>query len=180
MVPFEDIVSGKAKDGSEKLMENYDRLIQLAYQNWQYHFEFLNLGYLAYLDFFGFCKEIFPGIPDQSIAKMVQGVDMELFRPDDELKKLACSPSSYGLQRAFDDTVMSPAGWRAVPRNRPAAGVDRRLDRRPRTPGSTSPSATASTATTVLERAPGDPARLHRRLHRRLENGHESPVRSAN
>jgi pyruvate,water dikinase len=104
MVPFDDIVQGVAKDGSEVLMENYDRLIQLCYQNWQYHFEFLNLGYLAYLDFFGFCKEVFPGIPDQAIAKMVQGVDMELFRPDDELKKLALLAIETGVQSAFDNT----------------------------------------------------------------------------
>ena len=104
MVPFDDIVSGKAKDGSEVLMENYDRLIQLCYQNWQYHFEFLNLGYLAYLDFFGFCKQAFPNIPDQAIAQMVQGVDMELFRPDDELKKLASLAVEKGLQDRFADT----------------------------------------------------------------------------
>ncbi|WP_026453048.1 PEP-utilizing enzyme [Saccharomonospora iraqiensis] len=104
MVPFADIESGKAKDGSEVLMENYDRLIQLCYQNWQYHFEFLNLGYLAYLDFFGLCKQLFPDIPDQSVAQMVQGVDMELFRPDDELKKLAILATELGLQSAFTDT----------------------------------------------------------------------------
>ena len=103
-VPFEDITSGKAMDGSERLMENYDRLIQLTYQNWQYHFEFLNLGYIAYLDFFNFCKEAFPNIPDQSIAAMVQGVDMELFRPDDELKKLAKTAVDLGLQSAFSNT----------------------------------------------------------------------------
>ncbi|WP_433348691.1 PEP-utilizing enzyme [Microtetraspora malaysiensis] len=103
MVPFDDIVSGKAKDGSEVLMENYDRLIQLVYQNWQYHFEFLNLGYLAYLDFFTFAKQVFPDIPDQAIAKMVQGVDMELFRPDDELKKLATLAVELGLQSAFEN-----------------------------------------------------------------------------
>ncbi|WP_040795178.1 PEP-utilizing enzyme [Nocardia higoensis] len=104
VVPFDDIVSGKAMDGSQVLMENYDRLIALLYRNWQYHFEFLNLGYLAYLDFFGFCKEVFPGIPDQAIAKMVQGVDMELFRPDDELKKLAIAAVEMNLQSAFADT----------------------------------------------------------------------------
>jgi pyruvate,water dikinase len=104
VVPFDDVVSGKAKDGSEVLMENYDRLIQLLYQNWQYHFEFLNLGYLAYLDFFTFAKQVFPGIPDQAIAKMVQGVDMELFRPDDELKKLATLAVELGLRSAFDNT----------------------------------------------------------------------------
>lgn len=103
-VPFDDIVSGKAMDGSQVLMENYDRLIALLYRNWQYHFEFLNLGYLAYLEFFGFCKEVFPGIPDQAIAKMVQGVDMELFRPDDELKKLAVMAVEMNLKAAFTDT----------------------------------------------------------------------------
>jgi pyruvate, water dikinase len=101
MVPLEDITSGKAKDGTEVLLENYDRLIQLAYQNWQYHFEFLNLGYIAYLDFFNYCKDVFPDIPDQSIATMVQGVDMELFRPDDELKALATLAVELGLQEAF-------------------------------------------------------------------------------
>lgn len=104
MVPLEDIKSGKAKDGSEVLLENYDRLIQLCYQNWQYHFEFLNLGYIAYLDFFNFCKEVLPSIPDQAIAKMVQGVDMELFRPDDELKSLAALAISLGLDDHFGNT----------------------------------------------------------------------------
>lgn len=104
VVPFADIESGKAQDGSEVLIEGYDRLIQLAYQNWQYHFEFLNLGYLAYLDFFNFAKEVFPGIPDQAIAKMVQGVDMELFKPDDELKELAVLAHKLGLQAGFANT----------------------------------------------------------------------------
>ncbi|WP_430333706.1 PEP-utilizing enzyme [Rhodococcus sp. ACT016] len=104
MVSIEDIRSGTAKDGTEVLLENYDRLIQLCYQNWQYHFEFLNLGYIAYLDFFGFCKEVFPNIPDQSIATMVQGVDMELFRPDDELKNLAKLAVALGLDGLFDHT----------------------------------------------------------------------------
>lgn len=103
MVPMADIESGKAMDGSEVLLENYDRLIALAYRNWQYHFEFLNLGYIAYLDFFNYCKEVFPDIPDQSIAQMVQGVDMELFRPDDELKELAQLAVKLGLQDKFSN-----------------------------------------------------------------------------
>lgn len=113
-VPFDDIVSGKAMDGSQVLMENYDRLIALLYRNWQYHFEFLNLGYLAYLDFFGFCKQVFPAIPDQAIAKMVQGVDMELFRPDDELKQLALKAVEMNLQAAFADPDDVEGTLRAV------------------------------------------------------------------
>lgn len=104
MVPMADIESGRAMDGSEILLENYDRLIALAYRNWQYHFEFLNLGYIAYLDFFNYCKEVFPDIPDQSIANMVQGVDMELFRPDDELKELAILAVELDLQEYFANT----------------------------------------------------------------------------
>ena len=89
VVDIEWIKDGRGLDNTFELISNYDKMIQLCYKTWQYHFEFLNLGYAAYLDFFGFCKEAFPNIPDQAIAKMVQGVDVDLFRPDDELKKLA-------------------------------------------------------------------------------------------
>ncbi|GAA4287897.1 PEP-utilizing enzyme [Georgenia daeguensis] len=118
IVPTEDILSGKAMDGSEKLLENYDRLIQLCYRNWQYHFEFLNLGYIAYLDFFNFCKEAFPNIPDLAIATMVQGVDMELFKPDDELKELATLAVELGLEGHFgstDDVAGTLAAIAAAP-----------------------------------------------------------------
>lgn len=114
MVPMQDIQDGVGKDGSERLLEDYDRLIQLAYQNWQYHFEFLNLGYIAYLDFFNFCKEVFPNIPEQNIAVMVQGEDMELFRPDDELKHLAVKAVELNLQEHFTNTDDAEATLAAI------------------------------------------------------------------
>jgi pyruvate,water dikinase len=126
IVPMADILSGKAKDGSEVLLENYDRLIQLAYQNWQYHFEFLNLGFIAYLDFFNFCKEVFPNMPDQSIATMVQGVDMELFRPDDELKELALLAVELDLDAHFANTDDPAATLAAIAA---AAGGERWMAR---------------------------------------------------
>ncbi|MEY4039161.1 MAG: Chondramide synthase cmdD [Actinomycetota bacterium] len=101
MVPLEDIKNGVGMDPSVKMFEDYDRLINLVYRNWEHHFEFLNLGYVAYLDFFGFCKEAFPGIPDLAIAKMVMGVDSVLFRPDDELKNLADLAVKLGLTAQF-------------------------------------------------------------------------------
>jgi pyruvate, water dikinase len=101
VVPLEDITSGRGLDPTFDLLASYDRLIQDCYRNWQYHFEFLNLGYVAYLDFFGFCQEVFPGIPDLAVAKMVQGVDSVLFRPDDELKKLAGLAVTLDLVGAF-------------------------------------------------------------------------------
>ena len=102
---FEKLPDG-GLDNTYALMENYDRAIQLLYKAWRYHFEFLNLGYAAYLDFFGFVKEQFPTIPDQAIAKMVQGVDVDLFRPDDELKKLA----KLAVKLGIPDALKSRAG----------------------------------------------------------------------
>lgn len=104
MVDIEVITSGAGIDPTAKMMADYDRLIQLAYKNWEHHFEFLNLGYVAYLDFFGFCKESFPGIPDLAIARMVMGVDSVLFRPDDELKNLAELAVKLNLTKVFSDS----------------------------------------------------------------------------
>jgi len=114
MVPVEDVLSGKGTGPNNELLASFDKLISLTYRAWQYHFEFLNLGYVAYLDFFTFCKEVFPGIPDQAVAKMVQGVDMELFRPDDELKKLAKLAVELGLARHFGDTENPEATLSAI------------------------------------------------------------------
>ncbi|PHP67923.1 hypothetical protein CSC94_04375 [Zhengella mangrovi] len=98
---IEVVTGGKGLDSTNQLFDQYDKAIELAYKIWQYHFEFLNLGYAAYLDFFGFVKEQFPSIPDQAIAKMVQGVDSELFRPDDEIKKLAKRAVELGCADAL-------------------------------------------------------------------------------
>jgi pyruvate, water dikinase len=89
MVPGEWVTEGRGIGSNFDMQAAYNRLIELCYKGWQYHFEFLNLGYAAYLDFFGFCKQAFPDIPEQSIAKMVSGIEVDLFRPDDELKRLA-------------------------------------------------------------------------------------------
>ncbi len=98
---LEIVTGGVGLDSTNPLFEGYEKAIELCYKIWQYHFEFLNLGYAAYLDFFSFVKEQFPSIPDQAIAKMVQGVDSELFRPDDELKKLAKLALELGVADAL-------------------------------------------------------------------------------
>jgi len=99
---FEDVVeSGRGVGSGYDLIDAYSRLLSLSLKLWQYHFEFLNLGYAAYLDYFGFCKQVFPNIPDLAIAKMVAGVDVDLFRPDDELKRLARLARDSGVSEAF-------------------------------------------------------------------------------
>jgi pyruvate,water dikinase len=45
------------------LIKNYDDLINLGIKCWQYHFEFLNLGYAAYVFFMDFTQKLFPQHP---------------------------------------------------------------------------------------------------------------------
>lgn len=97
------VTGGSALGSGHRLMSDYSKFKNLITEVWQYHFEFLNLGYAAYLDFFGFCKEAFPSIPDLGIAKMVAGVEVDLFRPNEELKVLAKKAIDLGIARAFDD-----------------------------------------------------------------------------
>ena len=68
---------------------------------WQHHFEFLLLGYGAYATFAEFCKANLPDIPDQHIAQMVAGIDVLLFRPDAELRRLARLAIETGVDGAF-------------------------------------------------------------------------------
>jgi pyruvate, water dikinase len=83
------VFEGRGRSSSFELLSGYTRLIDLFFLVWQYHFEMLNIGYAAYVTFFQFCKQAFPAIPDQTIARMVAGIEVLTFRPDDELRRLA-------------------------------------------------------------------------------------------
>ncbi len=96
------VTEGRGTGSGFELMTSYHRLLDLVLKTWNYHFEFLNLGYAAYLDFFMFCKGLFPSIPDQAIAKMVAGIHVDLFQPDEELKKLAALAVELGVDGTLD------------------------------------------------------------------------------
>jgi pyruvate,water dikinase len=91
------LTEGRGIGSGQLMLIEYDKLVQLTSKLWAHHFEFLNLGYAAYLDFFGFCKQLWPSIPDLAIAKMVAGIEVDLFRPDEELKKLAQLAVDLGI-----------------------------------------------------------------------------------
>ncbi|HEY4615236.1 MAG TPA: PEP-utilizing enzyme [Citricoccus sp.] len=103
---------------SMQLLENYHRLIDQFLNIWQYHFEFLNLGYGGYITFFQFCKQAFPQITDQTISRLVAGVDVLAFRPDDELRALAARAVELGLVETLESGV---AGASAVDADKAAA-----------------------------------------------------------
>ena len=101
---FEDpdvVFQAKGVAQNHYVRENYHRLIDLYSKMWHHHSEFLMLGYGAYVVFFEFCKTSFPEIPDQDVARMVAGIDVILYRPDDELKKLAKLAVEYRVDDLF-------------------------------------------------------------------------------
>ena len=93
-----------------QLIKAYDDLINLGIKCWQYHFEFLNLGYAAYVFFLDFVQKQFPSIPQQRVTQMIAGIDVIMFRSDEELKKLAKKAVELGL----DQAIASSQEWTRV------------------------------------------------------------------
>ena len=92
MGEFEDesiVTEGRGLGSSYALLQAYDRLIEGVDRIFQYHFEFLSLGYGAYFVFYEQCRQAFPDITDQTLAQMVSAIDVLVLRPDDELRRLA-------------------------------------------------------------------------------------------
>jgi pyruvate,water dikinase len=85
------------------VMTAYQQTLEKYRTMWMHHFEMLMLGYGAYVVFFQFCKQAFPEITDQTVARMVAGIDVLMFRPDDELKKLAKLAVKLNLGDVFTD-----------------------------------------------------------------------------
>jgi phosphohistidine swiveling domain-containing protein len=83
------VTEGRGWGSSHALLVAYNRMMEGLDRVLQYHFEFLNLGYLAYLAFYEFCRRTFPDTRDQTLSGMVAGIDVVSIRPDEELKRLA-------------------------------------------------------------------------------------------
>jgi len=83
---------------SYELIEAFNTLVSQMFKGWQYHFEMLNLTYLAYLMFGDVTRKLFPGISESAIGKMVAGAYVSMFRPEEELCRLArLATSSRGI-----------------------------------------------------------------------------------
>jgi pyruvate, water dikinase len=92
--------------------ENFQRCISLFSKAWHHHTEMLMLGYGAYVVFFEFCKQAFPEMPDQMVGRMCAGIEVIMYRPDDELKRLAQLAVDYHVddlltEGADPDTVLA-------------------------------------------------------------------------
>ena len=89
-VPEDEVIPmPKGTTPANDMMESYNTIINLIFRAWQYHFQYLNLAYLAYLMFVDTAKRLFPGIKESTIGKMVAGAEVSMFRPEEELCRLA-------------------------------------------------------------------------------------------
>jgi pyruvate,water dikinase len=101
--PLEHVHAGRGVASNHYLLDTYQKTLEGYFRMWHHHFEFLLLGYGAYMAFFDFCKKAFPEITDQTIARMVAGFEAEIFRPDDEVKRLARRAVELGVDAKFQD-----------------------------------------------------------------------------
>jgi pyruvate, water dikinase len=98
----DDVAFGDDRNTSlYEVLDAYTRVLRMGDKMWQHHFEFLLLGYGAYSTFAELCKANLPDIPDQHIAQMVAGIDVLLFKPDAELRRLARRAVETGVESAF-------------------------------------------------------------------------------
>ena len=92
----EDVVKqAKGIAQNHYVREAFHRCIEGYTKMWMHHFEMLMLGYGAYVVFFQFCKQAFPEIADQTVSRMVSGIDVtmtaELRFPADVHCEVRCS-----------------------------------------------------------------------------------------
>jgi len=127
------VMSSRGFASNHLLRENFHRCIDLYSKMWHHHTEFLMLGYGAYVVFFEFCKQAFPEMGDQMVARMVAGMDVTMYRPDDELKKLAALAVDLDLADLFvegnePDKVLGALSERGDAGNRWLAALEEAKD----------------------------------------------------
>ena len=103
--PLEHVHAGRGIASNHYLLDTYQKCLEGYFRMWHYHFEFLLLGYGAYLTFFDFCKKAFPEISEQTVARMVSGMQAEIFRPDDELRRLARRAIELGVDGVLKEGI---------------------------------------------------------------------------
>src|SRR5579864_6563738 len=120
--PAEAVFQARGVAQNHYLRENFHKVLALYSKMWHHHTEMLMLGYGAYVVFFQFCMQAFPEISDQTNGRMVAGIDVIMYRPDDELKALARLAVKLGVDDLFTDGCVA-ADVLAALETRGAAGA---------------------------------------------------------
>lgn len=109
--PEETVTEGLGYGSSYTLLRQYNRFWDTILLSWNYHFELLNLAYGADAIYIQTVRELFPDITDKIIGQTLAGFDSKLFRPPEELQKLAQKALDSGLA----DALLSCERWEEVP-----------------------------------------------------------------
>jgi pyruvate, water dikinase len=99
--PIDTVRQARGITTAFDLLATYSRYLENMHEMAYYHFEMLNLAYGAYLTFLDFCRSRFPSIADDLVARMVAGIDVILYRPDAELRRLAARAVELGVGAAL-------------------------------------------------------------------------------
>lgn len=84
------VMEGRGVWSGYLLLETWDKFKRSWWKIWEYHFEFLNLTYAAYLTFYQFCEKAFPQMPAGLVPRLIAGAaELSMLRPQEELVKLA-------------------------------------------------------------------------------------------
>ncbi len=96
------------------LLIAYHQLLESIFRVWQFHMEIVVIGFAAYFTFYEFCKRAFPEISDQTIVRMLGATDASIFRPNQELWKLAEKAVAYGVDSVFRPHVKAQEIFEAL------------------------------------------------------------------
>jgi len=99
--PYDDMeiyTKLRAISSGRKLVEIFDRAVHIYLTIFEgYQYQFIGAAYATDFVFIDFCKKAFPGIDEQTIGRMITGVELEAYRPDEEVKRLARLAVKLGL-----------------------------------------------------------------------------------
>ncbi|MFB0500073.1 MAG: PEP-utilizing enzyme [Candidatus Hadarchaeaceae archaeon] len=81
-----------------KLVEQYEKAVNTYLTLFEgYQYTFIGAAYATDMAFMEFCHQAIPDIDDRTIGEMITGAELEAFRPDEEVKRLAGLAVNWGL-----------------------------------------------------------------------------------
>lgn len=95
------VTSGRGVSSAHALLDAFQSAIANLFLVYQYHFEMLVLAYVAQLSFHELARAELPGLTEHALARFTGGVELEQFRPDEELKRLARLAVELGVAPAL-------------------------------------------------------------------------------
>jgi pyruvate,water dikinase len=110
IVPEHEVMDFRGTYAFDQLEKNWRDLTDLYNKQYSVHFEMFNIAHVANLAFTDFCKKAFPDITDGSIGQMLAGLGADIFRPDEEMQKLA----KVALDLGVADAISQPGDFSEV------------------------------------------------------------------